>query len=825
VGDVAAVVASNSPNASSNQVIINSTAQVQINMDVFGVRLLEEGVAEDNTISITGTSPIAVSGDVYGVYIGAPAETATNSQANRNTITVTGNPAAISGSGGLIGALVAGTGNGQQTTGNTVTLQNITVATAVTSNVVGAMINSNGTGQVANSNVVTLDHINGANITQSVRGAEIIGTGGSKSATLNRVNINSINGTLTLQSVITGAIVSNGEAISNQVNVTNSPITLTDSTDGISGAIVTTGDATRNEVILSNSNITVAGTNGISGAVVGTGAATQNRVTITDGNITGNVYGGLVATSGDATDNSVTLTGVTTGTTGTIIGGVTQSGKATGNVVTINGGNLNISVIGGSAAAAGDATGNFVNLRGAITNATTVQLQGGSVVASQDGFTGNTLTVEMATFTNSFQQISGFQNFAFTLDGTQNLADPTYSAIKTATLNYSDGGTNFSQVSAFTIEGGDFLDIGDTVVLVSATTFADSPTAQDLVGFHGLLNRYDVQVTKSGTNLVARVTGYQENPQASALNQVTMAHLAFINYGTDRIADDLIPQAILSSNGVSGITPFFSLYYGKDRIATGSRVEARGLTGDIGVAVGNQVDEISFAVGAFLEFGKGEYQTYQEFAQVPTVHSEGDVNYLGGGLLTRIDFGTLEDSRAYFEASFRLGRAGSDYFTRDLLVSQGRRVDFDLNTNYMGLHFGLGYIANLNDLGSSLDLSAKYLLTQRNGGDVVVVGDRVTFGDIKSQRLRAGARVKFAINDSIYPYLGGYFEHEFAGDSDVTIRDRKVAVSSFGGSTGIGELGLNFVSPDIPIQVDVGLKGSGGQRDSITGGLNINYTF
>ncbi|MDR1359355.1 MAG: hypothetical protein LBJ82_00085, partial [Deltaproteobacteria bacterium] len=83
----------------------------------------------------------------------------------------------------------------------------------------------------------------------------------------------------------------------------------------------------------------------------------------------------------------------------------------------------------------------------------------------------------------------------------------------------------------------------------------------------------------------------------------------------------------------------------------------------------------------------------------------------------------------YAEASGRVGGVHNEYSSSDLRDPTGRKADYDSSSAYYGLHFGGGYLWNINEK-APLDFYGKYFWTRQEGDSVTLsTGDPVTFKD------------------------------------------------------------------------------------------------
>lgn len=122
-----------------------------------------------------------------------------------------------------------------------------------------------------------------------------------------------------------------------------------------------------------------------------------------------------------------------------------------------------------------------------------------------------------------------------------------------------------------------------------------------------------------------------------------------------------------------------------------------------------------------------------------------------GGILARMDFVNIGPGRFYAEASGRAGKTHNEYDSSDLRDAAGRKADYDSSSPYYGLHFGTGYVWNIND-AATLDLYGKYFWTRQQGDSVgLSTGEHLSFDDINSSRLRFGGRFAYILNEHVAP--------------------------------------------------------------------------
>jgi outer membrane autotransporter protein len=232
-------------------------------------------------------------------------------------------------------------------------------------------------------------------------------------------------------------------------------------------------------------------------------------------------------------------------------------------------------------------------------------------------------------------------------------------------------------------------------------------------------------------------------------------------------------------------------------------------------------------LGAFVEYGSGSYDTYNSFTNAGAVHGDGDIRHIGGGLLGRFDFAGSESGHFYAEASGRAGRIENEYANSDLRdPATGIAASYESSSAYFGFHLGVGRVFNLSD-SASLDLYAKYFFTRQKGDEVTLTGgDRVSFKDVDSSRLRVGTRFNYDVNRNLGIYAGVAYEREFNGVAKATTNGRAITAPSIKGGTFIGELGLSLrPSASVPFTIELGAQGYAGKRRGVTGSLSLKFEF
>jgi hypothetical protein len=849
-------------NATFSENKVTILGDVEIAGGLYGAAATEESTAFNiftkNGVELTagsitsGTDPVD---HIYGAY-GHSGRAEENYVELTPTGDVTVNGTGTWG-GNVAGAAMREGGASTSLTKNRAVINSGTGTVAVQGSVYGAAT-GNGT---ATEN--TAEVYGAATVGQDVAGAKASGSTGAMTGNMATVGSTANAFTGKINGAVYGAFSEN--ATGNAAAVTGNTATvvrgvLSNSAGtghaAVYGGRMSTngnGNVSGNFATVSESS-TVGNVYGgrLDAAGTGTGGSvTENEVSVTGSSTAGTLYGGYLGTSGtgSVTGNKVSVIG---STVGAVYGGYLQStgtgaGEASENIILFDSGTATDgSVLGGNvyggyvAAGSGRANKNTVTFRGKTSFAENINpsVYGGFSPSASPGnlVTGNTLVFEQfshAAEGQTFGTIANFSTINFLVPSNQE--GPVIRA--TAVDLTVDAGHN-ADMQINIVPGGDHLYLGQEIQLMQTPaggikTAPDAPATITVHGYYGISTEYTYEISVNDTatpgdsTLGAKVTAVNFLEYTKALSELPLANAAFVNRGGDDIANKGLPSASAAALGANGLAAFMSIGYGKERFETGSHIDLKGLTGNLGVAVGTENEAGSAVGGIFLEFGEGEYDSYNDFAALPSIHGNGDNSYIGGGLLGRFELGASDRSRPYVEGSARIGKTKSDWSSSTLRRLTGFDAHTEMSAKYYGFHAGLGYIMDFLDFNKdgSLDVSAKYFFTHRDGDDVISTGERMSISSVSSHRLRTGARLNIGFNEFIRPYVGGYFEKEFRGESRVTVGDAVLPEASLEGNTGIGELGVSLSSATVPIEVEIGIQGSGGERKGIAGGLKLNYTF
>ena len=294
--------------------------------------------------------------------------------------------------------------------------------------------------------------------------------------------------------------------------------------------------------------------------------------------------------------------------------------------------------------------------------------------------------------------------------------------------------------------------------------------------------------------------------------ETRLASVALVNSAGDLLADSL--EKINSADGENIFTYVISQGFDKE-IETGSYVDAKGLNLNAGIAVKSDTQAGDLMIGAFFEYGKADYDSYLDDG----THGQGDSDYIGGGVFAKF----ITNSGFYGEASFRAGRTSYDY-TGGVLDTKD--FNFDLKSNYYGVHFGLGQEFYFDK--NKMDIYAKYFHGYTKGNEFSQGGVDVKFDSVKSQRLRVGIKDTMAFDPNNKLYIGAAYEYEFSGDANGIISHAEFGSDSIvspklKGSSGIGEIGYIYENGNF--EFIIGAKGYIGRQRGVSGNLGFNLKF
>ena len=644
--------------------------------------------------------------------------------------------------------------------------------------------------------------------------------------------------TLTGDNTYTGSTTVNAGILAGNITA-NTDLTVASGAtyDGTGSARLVNGLNGGGKVI--NADGLTAQSGAFAGVISGLGSLTKTG----DGTLT--LSGNNTYTGGTTVNAGILAGNITANTDLTVAGGATYDGTGAarsvnglhGDGTIINFSNLSVQsgTFGGVLAGNGSLTkagDGVLTLSGINTYTGLTEVKGGTLALSGNGaispllalYGGTTFDTGGKAVSLSQLDVYGTANWTGNLNmanQTMNFYLPTSMGDGNVMLSVSGwaeiGG---SQVNVGALDGArQPLKVGDKVTLIDAigglsgTTNASSKGE----GMQGVTIKYEFDLTTDDGHLYATVAKAGLTDGTEGLSQGFVSGVALLNQSADLVAGwgmDAAVNAAQRPDRATGWGAFGTAAGGWSRYETGSSVDVSSISFMAGLSKRTNLQPGSLVVGLFFEYGNGSYDTYSGFNQ-----GDGDLDHLGGGIIGRMDFADAGKGHFYAEASVRAGGVNNDY-------NFGGLSTYESSSAYYGIHAGAGYVWKVADK-TTLDLYGKYFWTGQQGDDVrLSTGETVSFDNVNSHRLRAGGRLAYTVAENLNLYGGMAYEHEFDGEAKAHTNGFAIATPSIDGGTGIGELGLTLKpTKGMPVSLDLGVQGYAGQREGVTGALQIRYEF
>ncbi|MDA3066074.1 MULTISPECIES: autotransporter outer membrane beta-barrel domain-containing protein, partial [unclassified Campylobacter] len=320
------------------------------------------------------------------------------------------------------------------------------------------------------------------------------------------------------------------------------------------------------------------------------------------------------------------------------------------------------------------------------------------------------------------------------------------------------------------------------------------------------------------------------NAGAKTLLETKLSQSTAVNEGANLLVSNLgniansanNANSALSANGANstnsnldlGKAVTFAFVSGYDKEdTTGSHIDIKGFNANAGVAGNDYFNSGNLTTGLFVEYGKGEYDSFLDDGTT----GSGKTEFIGGGAFAR--FTTLNNF--YTEISGRVGKAKTSYETT------AAYKEFDISNTYYGAHLGLGKIFNLTN-SNELDIFARGIWAKTAGNDIVLNGIQTHFDSVTSLRTQVGFKDNIKFSDTSKLYVGASYQYEFDGESKGTLSlptfgSADIASPKLKGSTGIGEIG--YVYENSSIKFEAGAKGYVGKEKGYSGNLGVTFKF
>ena len=605
------------------------------------------------------------------------------------------------------------------------------------------------------------------------------------------------------------------------------------------------GDTDNNTIIVINSNVDTSevpgagsGADHIIGGFTGNDYnANNNTVILKDSKISAHIFGGD-SHLGDACNNLVVIDNTEIGHNGetySIYGGYAyvpadktnseRSGVANNNTIIIkNNSNLeNARLYGGYLT--------VTNESGTVDNP-----------YKEEDFKKENNTLILDDWSGSVIKARSFDNVNFnniTLSDFVNKTDEKAILTITGTDDYSsfkniigtdskqivgEDGTKSKDINiGLSFQGGADINVNDEIRLVqmqeNGSAVVDT-TEGKIHLVNGTAYAGVAQVLKGELDVQEKYIDYKItdiglNDQVNVVNEGRAASAAFLNQ-----SDELISEALAGLNleDKYGFETFAMVYGNDSRYGTNSDLSINGWSGLVGVGSNNKTKAGDFAWAAFFENGAGNYDISTTMNGI-TMEGDGSTVYNGGGIAARL----TGENGVYGEASLRAGLLKND-LENGLLGADNNKYGYESESNYYGMHIGIGKIFKLEN-GASVDTYAKYYHSTVKDDSFTIDSDEFEMDDINSDRLRLGIRYNQGMDRTFNVYYGAAWEYEFNGESNGYAQGHKMEETSLKGSTVIGELGVVIQPENSPWSFDAKVKGYGGQRDGYSGSILATYHF
>ena len=357
-------------------------------------------------------------------------------------------------------------------------------------------------------------------------------------------------------------------------------------------------------------------------------------------------------------------------------------------------------------------------------------------------------------------------------------------------------------------------------------------------GFNAGLRRYywDASIDFTDPDQAMHAENFYTADGYRVYLQGALASVTALNQTFFTNTDPLIRTAAASEAGKTVLNSNISASSVKTK--TGSHVDVDHFSAGLALSHKFENDLGGTTIGAFLEYGYGEYDTYSNimgFGALPNLkgalRGEGDTKHFGGGLFARHDF----EQGTYVEASARGGSVENDFKVKyDARFNNSNPYNHGYNTTsaYYGAHLGLGHKFELTDQ-TELDVYGKALWTRAKADSFTTdFGEHVKTDDIDSVRSRLGARLNHANSDgTVKGFVGAAWEHEYDGKTDGYVGnstigyDRITDLPDIKGSSLFAEAGLSFKPEDGFYTFDISVFGLAGKQEGFGGTVGLKWEF
>lgn len=578
----------------------------------------------------------------------------------------------------------------------------------------------------------------------------------------------------------------------------------------------------------------------IAGGMTGNGAASGNTADFSGSHVAAMIFGGMTE-NGAASGNTVLLSGSDVNDpdsfseglkelagevpqTVQIAGGMAVNGDASGNTVIITGGTTvggEAVIVGGIVGVTADESGQAEAAGAARDN--TVILAGEADVSGAElyGWRAEDGTTEV-------QETSGntlvIDNWSGSVKKAQN-----FDAVRFDSVTWEDGGTVLEATAGedatladaeiladdLVIRGENTPQAGERMTFIKGTEASAGEQEGPLSFTKGTVTQGTAvmeQETAGSLDYVIQTVGL--NPQTAAVNRGRLTGAAFVNQGADIAADAV---SLLDDGYHWGTRTFGAVYGSRSEYDGAGGIRINGWNTIVGAGNVHEIKDGRLAWGAFYENGTGNYHTRNMFNN-EIFRGDGSLLYNGGGAAVRL----TKNGGSYYEASVRAGTLGNS-MTDAVRDGDGNSYGFDSDSTYWGGHIGAGRL--IPGSRGQWDVYGKYFHSEIEGDAFLMGGDAYRFEDMTSDRLRLGARYTADTGRAWSFYGGAAYEYEFSGDSRMKAGPWEAREESLQGSSVFGEIGVLMRDKDSPWSMNINLRGYTGEREGISGMLQLAYSF
>ncbi len=306
------------------------------------------------------------------------------------------------------------------------------------------------------------------------------------------------------------------------------------------------------------------------------------------------------------------------------------------------------------------------------------------------------------------------------------------------------------------------------------------------------------------------------NPQMRLVARTRAASVAFANTGAELVSEKL--SALRSETREGG--HFFGGIYGKrEKFDVASDLDIKGYSAIVGAGWRSRASFADVTGALFYEHGKGDYTTENTFGG-KSFDGTGSLRTNGGGAALRFDF----ENGTHASASIRIGDLNTS-MDNVLMDGMDRVWGYDVSSTYYGLTTEIGHEWTLSH-ALTLEGYAAYGYTYVDSADFSIGKEKFTFDSVSSHRLKAGARVHYAVSETSRIMAGLSYEHELDGKTTLRVDSLEAPGENIKGGTVGAETGFSFApSSSSSWTIDATARAFAGERQGVSGTIQSTWRF